>query len=51
MTTNEKLFNTALEALNKLFADTSISQEKCKENLMVLRDEIDILLSSVSGKA
>ena len=46
---NEELYKEALEAINKLFSDRSVSQEKAVENLEGLRDEIDILLDALGG--
>lgn len=45
--TNEQLLETAQEAINNLFADTSVSADKCRENLKSLIDEIEILIESL----
>ena len=46
---NDELYKEALVAINKLFFDRSVSQEKAIENLEGLRDEIDILIDSLRG--
>jgi hypothetical protein len=46
---NEQLYKNALEAINKLFADTSISKEAAIENLEGLKDEIDVMIDSLRG--
>lgn len=45
--TNEQLVNAAKTAILKVFNDRQISQQKCKESLMELRDEIDILIDTL----
>ena len=44
---NEDLYKEALDAINELFADRSVSTEKAEENLKSLRDEIEILIDSL----
>jgi len=44
---NEELYKAALDAINKLFSDRSVSKEKAVENLECLRDEIDTLIESL----
>lgn len=46
---NELLYKAAMEAINKLFCDQSVSPETTKENLNTLKDEIDMLLDSMEG--
>jgi len=44
---NDNLFNEALEAITKLFSDKTVSQKTCKDNLIALISEIDMLLDSL----
>ena len=44
---NEELYKAALNAINKLFFDMSVSKEKAVENLENLKDEIDILIETI----
>lgn len=44
---NERLYDIALEAINELFFDKSVSQEMVKENLEALISEIQILIDSL----
>ena len=44
---NVILYQKAKDAIEKLFSDTSVSVEKAKENLELLRDEIDLYLESL----
>ena len=44
---NEELYKAALNAINKLFSDMSVSKEKAVENLENLKDEIDILIVTI----
>lgn len=44
---NEQLYQDALDAVNKLFSDKSVSQSKARENLKSLRDEIDLLIDTL----
>jgi len=46
---NEELYKAALKAINALFADRSVSQEKAVENLEGLKEEIEILIESLGG--
>jgi len=39
---NEELYDKALEAINELYSDMSVSQRHCRIHLRALRDEIDI---------
>lgn len=45
--TNEQLYAEADVAVNALYADKSVSQSKCRENLETLRGEIDTMLNSL----
>ena len=36
-----------LDAINKLFADSSVSKEKAEENLISLKDEIEVMIDSL----
>lgn len=47
MTENEKLYDRANQAIHDLCSDTSVPVEKTKENLDLLRDEIDVLLDGL----
>ncbi len=47
MTQNEKLYQKALQAINDLFCDQSVSQAKAKENLSGLKDEIEALVDTL----
>jgi len=49
MKNNEELYKDALEAINNLFADKSVSVESAISNLENLRDEIDLLIDSLGG--
>jgi hypothetical protein len=44
---NEEMYDKALEAITDLFSDKSVSQEKCKENLRGLIDEIKGMIASL----
>ena len=46
---NEELYQAALNAINELFGDTSVSKETTRDSLEALRDEIEILLESLEG--
>lgn len=45
--TNEELYEKAIDAINDLFSDTSVSKEDAKGNLQGLLDEIAILMQSL----
>jgi len=47
MTTNERLYEAALDAIKALFGDTTVSKEEAKTNLESLKDEMDILISTL----
>jgi hypothetical protein len=44
---NEELYKNALDAINKLFSDRSVSKEKAIENLEGLKEEIDTLIETL----
>jgi REP element-mobilizing transposase RayT len=44
---NKQLYENALEAIRKLFADTSVDKDTAIENLEGLKDEIEILIESL----
>ncbi len=44
---NDKLFKSAMRAINDLFSDTSVSRKKAQNNLKALKDEIDILMDTL----
>lgn len=46
-TKNETLYEEALEAIKKLFSDTSVSKEKTAENIAGLIDELEIMQDSL----
>lgn len=50
MTTNEELYEKALEAITELFSDTSVSQSECKRNLQELISEIKTMIGSLSDE-
>ena len=41
------LYEKALESINKMFSDISVSKEETKINLQSLKDEIDLLISTI----
>lgn len=49
MTANnhDLLWRVALDAINELFNDTSVSTQETKQDLQALQDEIDCLLDSM----
>jgi len=48
MSKNDKMVERAIAAIRELFADTSVSRATTKRNLESVRDEIDILLDTLS---
>lgn len=44
---NEKLKSKAFKAINNLFCDTSVSKQKCIENLRELIEDIEIKIECV----
>jgi hypothetical protein len=44
----EELYEEALKAIMAIYDDTSIPKEECIEHLDGLKDEINILLSSLN---
>jgi len=44
---NEKFYEEALKAINKLFFDTSVSQDMARVNLENLKEEIDLLIETL----
>ena len=46
----EELYEQAVEAITKLFGDRSVSQATCRDNLLSLKDEIDVMLDSLEEK-
>lgn len=47
MDRNENLYNKALQAIRDLFNDTSVSPDKCRENLKSLIEEMEIMIESL----
>jgi hypothetical protein len=47
MSDNEKLYERAVDAINDLFSDKSVSQSTCRDNLLSLIDEIKTMLDSL----
>ena len=45
--TNEELYQVALDAIQNLFSDKSVSTRECEKNLESLKDEIDMLLGAI----
>ena len=45
---NEQLYEQAKTAIDELFSDTSVSQEKAMENLQGLISEIHILMDALT---
>ena len=45
--THDQLYEYALQQINKLMSDTSVSQEQTAESLVSLKEEIDELLDSL----
>jgi hypothetical protein len=46
---NEKLYDEALAAINRMFFDRTVSPETARENLRGLRDEIEMLIDAIRG--
>ncbi len=46
---NERLYDEALAAINRMFSDRSVSRETTRENLRGLRDEIELLIDAIQG--
>lgn len=44
---NEDLYKEAVESINKLFNDKSVSQSWCRDSLIGLKDEIDVLIDTL----
>lgn len=47
MTAHERLKKEAMEKIEKLFSDTSVSQATTKGSLEEIRDEIDMKIESI----
>ena len=47
MSDNEELYEKALEAINNLYSDQSVSREKALRNLQGLSGEIDIMVNAL----
>ena len=47
--TNKELYDRAVEVINDLFNDTSVSQEDARANLQSLVEEIGVKLESLEG--
>lgn len=45
--TNKELYEAALDAINELFNDCSVSKKMAKENLEGLLDEIEVMIESL----
>ena len=45
--TNDELYDQAMEAITKLFSDTSVSPSKARENLRTLQGEIDDMIDTL----
>jgi hypothetical protein len=44
---NEQLYDTAMDAITKLFSDQTVPVSKARENLEGLKEEINIMLDSL----
>ena len=44
---HEELYKLAVQAIDNLFSDTSVSQEKTAESLKALKEHIDMSLESL----
>lgn len=44
---NKRLLKAALNAIERLFSDTSVSQEKTLESLDELRDDINVKMECI----
>jgi hypothetical protein len=47
---NDKLYDAALEAIEKLFTDVSVSKTTARQNMESLRDEIDVMIKALRAK-
>lgn len=47
MSENEELYDLAVEAMNELATDLSVSQEEALENLQNLKGEIDVQINAI----
>jgi hypothetical protein len=45
--TNEELYQKTLEAVKELFGDQTVDQDMTRSNLEALRDEIDLMITSL----
>lgn len=48
MMRNEQLYKAAVEAIQRIFKDESVSQETARQTLMALQEEIDLLLDALT---
>ena len=46
--TNQILYNNALNHINLLFSDESVSKQECLNNLKALDEEIQILIDAIT---
>lgn len=46
---NKQLYQTAKEAIESVFSDTSVSQEQTLENLEVLADDIGMYIDAIES--
>jgi hypothetical protein len=44
---NHELYEAAVDAITKLFSDRSVSQTTARNNLLSLKDEIDMMIDSL----
>jgi polyhydroxyalkanoate synthesis regulator phasin len=47
---NEELYQKAENAIEELFSDTSVTPQKCAENMQELRDRIDEYVESLESE-
>lgn len=49
-TSNDGLYNDAMEAITVLFSDETVSQSTCKLNLQNLIEEIQVMIDSLEDE-
>lgn len=47
MSRDEKLYETAIEAIQELYNDTSVSKAECRENMQGLIEEIECMIEAL----
>ena len=46
---NDELYEKALDAIQELFGDDSVSQSRARKNLGALKDEIDVMIETLDA--